>query len=240
MRWRLCVCSCSVLLALSPLWAADEDPGQADPAFEFNPAQLADGYIDVFKGWAEQDRGTLPRRDAVLCVGSSSMRMWKDIKADLAPLEIIHRGFGGSTMANVLRFRDFFGRYEAAQVLVYEGDNDLMNAATTPDIFVAQCREFCAAVWARRSDTAIFFITPKPSPSRWSKWPLFQEATSKLRAFCDEDARLTLVDVGPAMLGADGEPKADIFLEDRLHMNRQGYEIWRDVVRATSLVPVQP
>jgi lysophospholipase L1-like esterase len=38
------------------------------------------------------------------------------------------------------------------------------------------------------------------------------------------------------MLGADGLPRPDIFVEDQLHMNRKGYELWAPIVRAV-LVP---
>ena len=32
------------------------------------------------------------------------------------------------------------------------------------------------------------------------------------------------------MLGADGLPKPDIYVADRLHMNTNGYAIWRQAV----------
>jgi lysophospholipase L1-like esterase len=41
---------------------------------------------------------------------------------------------------------------------------------------------------------------------------------------------LSFIDVFPAMLGPDGNPKPDIYVEDRLHMNANGYAIWREIV----------
>ena len=32
------------------------------------------------------------------------------------------------------------------------------------------------------------------------------------------------------MLGADGQPKPDIYVADRLHMNPKGYALWREAV----------
>ena len=32
------------------------------------------------------------------------------------------------------------------------------------------------------------------------------------------------------VLGADGQPKPDIYLDDKLHMNANGYAIWTRVV----------
>ena len=51
-----------------------------------------------------------------------------------------------------------------------------------------------------------------------------------IKAFLKEQPRAHFIDVFPKMLGADGLPLPDIFREDRLHMNLEGYRIWRDVV----------
>jgi lysophospholipase L1-like esterase len=47
-----------------------------------------------------------------------------------------------------------------------------------------------------------------------------------------QDPRRKYVDVTAAMLGTDGQPKPDIFLKDRLHMNRKGYELWKPIIGA--------
>ena len=32
------------------------------------------------------------------------------------------------------------------------------------------------------------------------------------------------------MLGDNGQPRPEMFIEDRLHMNANGYALWRDIV----------
>ena len=93
--------------------------------FEFTRDHLRSGYVRAFMHWALDDAQTPHDPDAVLCLGSSSMRGWSNIKKDLAPAKIIHRGFGGSRMGSVVRFADFFARYKVGRIVVYEGDNDM-------------------------------------------------------------------------------------------------------------------
>ncbi|MBT3377197.1 MAG: GDSL family lipase [Lentisphaerae bacterium] len=233
---RTCVCVLSGLVVGVACFGQGEAVEAEPEAYPFTEAQKANRYIKDFQRWAKADLGNIPMRDGVLCVGSSSMRGWKDIKTDLAPLKVIHRGFGGSTMGHVLVFKDFLLRYEAATILVYEGDNDLVSKKSKPQTFVNNCKAFCEAVFAVRSDTKVHFICAKPSPSRWHRWPAFCEGNAMLKAFCETDARLGFIDVSKGMLGEDGLPRAEIFKKDRLHMNRKGYEIWRDIVRA-ALIP---
>ena len=56
-------------------------------------------------------------------------------------------------------------------------------------------------------------------------------ANELLKRECETDPLLTYVDVAGPMFTADGELRPELFIKDRLHMNREGYKIWRDVVR---------
>ncbi len=230
-----------LLFGLVPTADAVDGPGRQAPsgarrAFRFSADQQAHRFFNSFRRWAEEDAGKLPQPDAVLCIGSSSMLKWKTIRRDLAPLEVVHRGFGGSTMRDVLAFKDFFARYDARRIVVYEGDNDLMGR-TTPEQFIQQCKSFVEYVRCTTPDVRFWFITPKPSPSRWKQWPKFRAATTRLDAWAATDPQVHVIDVATAMLQPDGTVREDIFGSDRLHMNSKGYVIWTRVVRAALLGP---
>jgi len=38
------------------------------------------------------------------------------------------------------------------------------------------------------------------------------------------------IDVFTAMLGADSKPRAELFGPDELHLNREGYDLWKAVI----------
>ena len=202
----------------------------ACPAFTFSDAQQANRFIDVFKGWAAEDSAQQPGADHALFVGSSSMRMWKSIHKDLAPLQVIHRGFGGSTMADVLTYINFFTRYPSKIVVVYEGDNDLVGPMT-PEQYVEQCRKFVEVMQANGIKREFYFMSVKPSIARWNLWEKVLKSNALLKAWCEGSKNLHYIDVATPMLDDDGRPLPFLFLSDNLHMTAEGYVIWKNTVR---------
>ena len=65
-------------------------------------------------------------------------------------------------------------------------------------------------------------------------------ANAMLAEVCNEDERLAFIDIATPMLDDDGEPRAELYVDDRLHMTRAGYEIWRGVVRPTLVQAERP
>ena len=178
------------------------------------------------------DRELPPPTDAILCVGSSSMRGWHEtIRNDLAPLTLIPRGFGGSNMNDVLHYADrVVLPYKPRAIVLYEGDNDIAQRIA-PGKVADTFRAFVTKVQEVFPDCRIYFLSIKPSIRRWSLWPRMKEANSLINAECTRDKRLTFVDVASGMLDDEGNPRKEIFKEDNLHMMRGGYEIWRDALR---------
>ena len=41
------------------------------------------------------------------------------------------------------------------------------------------------------------------------------------------------ISVWKPMLGLDGKPKKELFVEDNLHMNAHGYAIWQKIIQPT-------
>jgi lysophospholipase L1-like esterase len=173
-----------------------------------------------------------PAAGGVLCIGSSSLRFWHGTMVDdLQPLTLIPRGFGGSTMLDVLFYSDrIVVPYRPRAILVYEGDNDL-EAGVSPARFLATVQQFLEVVRATLPDTRVYLMSVKPSPSRRRFWPQMQQANAMLDELCAADPGLTYLDVATPMLGDDGQPRAELFLADNLHLNALGYAVWTKVVR---------
>lgn len=191
-------------------------------------------YEKRISEFEQADAKAMPPAGAVVCVGSSSMGGWhKHIAEDLAPLTVIPRGFGGSNFNDLMFFTDrIVLNYQPRAVLVYEGDNDTAHGIS-PEKTAAMFTDFVAKVHSELPDCRIYFLAIKPSISRWKIWPEMAEANRLIETQCQSDDRLTYLDIATPMLGDDGTPRPNIFLDDNLHMNRKGYEIWRDTVRPT-------
>lgn len=214
-----------VLLLMSTICIAQESRSEGK---EYgNP-----GFEKEIQNFESADQKQFPPPGAIVCIGSSSMRGWHSTMVeDLAPLTIIPRGFGGSTMNDALHYVDrIVIPYKPRAVVVYEGDNDIAGGIA-PEKIRDTFSSFVEKVHRQLPETRIYFLSIKPSISRWKLWSQMEAANRLIEQFCSSDKRLAYVDMGSAMLDANREPRKDLFQKDNLHMTRAGYEIWRDVLK---------
>ena len=178
----------------------------------------------------QQDTQQAPPQHAILFVGSSSIRMW-DLPKYFPDRRVINRGFGGSQMADVVNFAQrIVIKHRPRVVVVYSGDNDVAagkSAEEVHDDFLALVEKVRTAL----PETKIVCIAIKPSIARWQLRETMRAANGLISDTCAEEDLLEFVDVWPAMLDAQGLPRRDLFLDDGLHMNHEGYAIWADLVR---------
>ena len=77
----------------------------------------------------------------------------------------------------------------------------------------------------------VFAISIQPSPSRFDQRPRQQKWNESVRNLAKKEANLVFVDVSPPMLSAEDEPRPELYTDDMLHMNQEGYKIWTKLVR---------
>jgi lysophospholipase L1-like esterase len=77
----------------------------------------------------------------------------------------------------------------------------------------------------------IDFLEITTSPSRWAQRDKVVEANRLIRAFCDETPGVRFIAVREKLLGANGEPREELFVADRLHPNADGYKILIEAIR---------
>ena len=187
----------------------------------------------MIEHFEEADRRNPPPKDAILFVGSSTFTMWTTLAEDFKPLPVINRGFGGSTYDDLLRYMDrIVIPYRPRVIVLYEGNNDLAREGTTAEDVFGNLKTFEARTRAALPLATILCLSIKPSPSRFHLWPEVQRANRLIREHIAHRDKVKYIDITRLMLGADGRPLGDLFLEDRLHMNRQGYLRWIPVLRA--------
>ena len=178
------------------------------------------------------DRSKPPAPGGVVLIGSSSIRNWTNVAADFPGVPILNRGFGGSTLADVVHFEDRIAlRYRPHLVVLYAGDNDLAQGRT-PEQVLADYRLFAARLRAALPTARLAFVSIKPSPSRRAFLDLAREANRRIGAEIAHDSLATYVDVFTPMLNAAGQPRPELFLADSLHMNRTGYLLWRSLLQS--------
>ncbi|MEJ0102175.1 MAG: GDSL-type esterase/lipase family protein [Bacteroidota bacterium] len=182
--------------------------------------------IQAFK---KKDSAAFPPAGEILFVGSSSFNFWKDVQDYFPGSPIINRGFGGSSLPDVIRYApDIIYPYKPRQVVIYCGENDLaasdsISAQTVYDRFEI----LFSMIRGQFKNIPIVYVSIKPSPSRQKLMPKMIAANEAIQKFLKKKKNTVFVDVFHKMLNADGTPMDDIFIEDKLHMNKKGYAIWQ-------------
>jgi len=194
-------------------------------------AVTSPGFAADIAAFESADRRDPPAPGGVLFVGSSSIRLWPSLADDFPGVHIVQRGFGGSEISDVVHYAPrIVLPYRPRLIVFYAGDNDL-NAGESPESVLRDYQSFVELVWRSLPDTRIAFVSIKPSGSRWALVDKMRRANELIRAYSARDPRLSYVDVFTPMLGADGKPREELFVADRLHLSEQGYSLWREVLR---------
>jgi len=203
---------------------------------EDKPQPVPYPFENEIRNYEVIDKQTPPPANPILFVGSSSIRMWKSLEEDMAPLTVINRGFGGSQAHQVIHYLNrIVLPYRPKAIVFYEGDNDVASGKT-PQQFVEECNTFVQLVHEGVSEIPIFFLSVKPSFSRIQFEPQRKLANQLLQEYCETDDLLEFIDVSATMFNESGELREDIFLNDQLHMNQKGYGLWTDVIKARLLL----
>lgn len=183
------------------------------------------GAIDAF---TRRDRDAPPEKGGIVFVGSSSIARWHSLERDFPGLPVIGRGFGGSTIADSIHYADrIVLPYAPRAVVFYAGENDIA-AGDSPAKVADDFATFRERVHKVLPTARILYVSIKPSPSRWHLQSKFTAANALIAKQCAGDARLAYVNVVDAMLGNDGKPREEFFVQDKLHMNADGYRLWTD------------
>lgn len=179
--------------------------------------------------FAAEDAIAPPPKHAVLFIGSSSIRFWDTLATDFPGVPVINRGFGGSQIRDSTWYADrVVVPYAPRMIVFYAGENDL-ESGRSPQQARDDFQAFVARVRRDLPGVRIAYISSKPSPLRVR----LLEAERQANALIEGDARrlkVQFIDVFTPMLDAQGQPRGELFREDRLHMNRAGYELWARVV----------
>ncbi len=212
----------TMALIVLPLCSRPTLSGQEKP-----PQGRWEKAIEAFE---QKDRQRPPPKNAIVFVGSSSIRFW-DLKKSFPDLEVINRGFGGSELADSAFYASrIVVKYQPRIVVLYAGDNDI-GAGKTPARVFADFKDFVKAVHTPLPQTKIVYLSIKPSIFRWKIVDRMREANSLIEEYCKHGDGLVYLDVGTPLLGPEGKPRPELFRRDGLHLNEKGYVLWTSLVR---------
>ncbi len=192
---------------------------------------FSQNFLSEIKAFETKDSVSLPAEGQLLLAGSSTFRFWLTYEQDLKDFPVINRGFGGSQMSDLIFYFDrIVAKYKPKMILVYEGDNDL-NAGENPDSVVREFKELVQMVKTKLPETKVAFCSIRPSLARTAILEKQRVVNRAIRKFCKPRKNLYFVNIQKDFYLPNGELMTDIFVADKLHLNKKGYEIWANATR---------
>lgn len=196
-------------------------------------------YESEIQGLRDRDKEVADFHCDALFVGSSSIRMWKTLKEDFPMLNVVNRGYGGATIRDILyNYSSVFSKYQPRNIVFY-CDNDISGGNNKHDITAGEWydlyRTFFQQVHADYPDAKIYALSIKYSGNRAKIRDTQRLVNALLKEYCDQQSWLTYVDVTSTLLLPDGTPDNSLFLQDQLHITRQGYTLWTNAILKAGL-----
>lgn len=172
--------------------------------------------------------------EAILFLGSSSIRLWDTIAEDLAPWPAVRRGYGGARYRDLAHFvTRLVAPHDCRAIVIFVGNDITPQESPT----IAEVMQDVHAVHARirelRPDVPLVLVAVTPTPARWAAWPEIARLNDAMAGFAAAAPGTTFVATADRFLdGASGRPIPALYRADRLHLSREGYRIWADMLGA--------
>ncbi|MFT3903067.1 MAG: hypothetical protein QM727_07825 [Niabella sp.] len=190
-------------------------------------------YQEDIDHYNAENKSLKDRTCDVLFLGSSSINLWNNIYNDLAPLKIIRRSYGGSTIRdNIYNYNTIARGYKPKKIAIYI-ENDLGNGkesvspGETYDLF----RLFVQMLQRDYPQVPIYIISFKPSFAKQDQLPDQLVVNKLLEDFAKRIPFVEYIDITKTMYDDKGKLREDIFRQDKLHMNQKGYDLWIKVLK---------
>ena len=184
---------------------------QNNPAFKNEVNSITQKYDSIWDS----------ARETIVFTGSSSVRMWKNIQEMFPEHQIINSGFGGSQTIDLLGYtNELILNYKPKKVFIYEGDNDISANKKSKEI-LQSFSTIISKIKSQNSTTSIV---------RWHLKNKYKKLNRKLRRFCNKDENLEFANVWNIMLNKN-KLKTELFIDDGLHMNAEGYNLWYSIIK---------
>ncbi|MCW8131816.1 MAG: hypothetical protein KIS92_15830 [Planctomycetota bacterium] len=225
-RNRAAVLCLLTLSVLSRAWS--EEPAEDKP--EIEKAAKPGKWDAAFAAFEKQDKEQPPPKDPLLLVGSSSFTRWKSAGKDLAPLPVINRGFGGSTMSAVLEnYAKLVPPYHPKTIVVYEGSNDIAGGKKPAQV-LEEFKAFVEKVNKDLPDTKIVILSVHLPPVRAKHFDAYRELNKLVAEYAQGAKNVSTIDASTPLL-KDGLPQPELYGSDKLHFNAEGNKQWCAILK---------
>ncbi len=171
--------------------------------------------------------------DAIMFAGSSSIRLWSTLGKDMLPFNVIQRGYGGAKLSDFAVYADriLYPHKCRAIVLFIANDISGSNSDKSPLEVSQLFKKTLYIIRKQFRETPVIWVSVTPTPLRWHIWPEIKEAGEMISEICESHRNTYYLDTEQYFTNEKGLPRADLFLDDRLHLNDEGYKVWSGLIK---------
>lgn len=173
----------------------------------------------------------MPKPGGILFIGSSSIRKWVDLPKHFSDKPIIMRGVGGS---QIWQWVQYFSPsvvypYQPSKIFIYVGDNDVAAGHSAQEVYdnflklMSMFREHIPGA-------KVYFMSLKLSPSRAKYYNEVALCNKMISDYIKKQSDIVYLDMNPSIANAQALPDSALFLKDMLHLNKDGYDKWEQVI----------
>lgn len=232
MRWFCCLIVVPILSSSG--WAQEvAEPAKEHDFLETYREKAVEKWEKAISEMEQRNQTETYPADAILFLGSSSIRRWDDIQEDMAPFRPIQRGYGGAKYSDLAIFAERLIRPHQYRALAIFVGNDVSGSTSdkTPDQVEELVRYVLDVSMKHQPSAPVLLIEVTPTQKRFKVWPQIRQVNARLREVALSTANVHFVATAEHYLDPDGNPRNEYFVEDKLHLNEQGYDVWANVIR---------
>ncbi len=187
---------------------------------------------DIAK-FARLDESEPDPENAVMLLGSSSIRLWENAAEMLAPYPTIRRGYGGARYSDLVVFAKRLITPHEFRALVVFVANDITGSKEDRSVEAVRRMVMHVIEIARehQPESPILLVEVTPTPSRFHVWKEIRELNAMLREVALTQPNVSFVSTAEYYLDNEDQPRAEFFRDDRLHQNTAGYQVWAELIR---------
>ncbi len=195
-------------------------------------AQQGFPYANEISAFKHQDSISFPKKDGILFIGSSSIRLWDDLEKRFADKPIIKRGVGGCQLSHLVDFYTPFilYPYQPRKIFIYAGENDIAAGENAEFVF-DKFKKLWEDMNKKLPAASIYYMSIKPSPSRAKFYPEIIKANKYIKEYLASKPKSTYIDLGTVLFKkGTTNPDSTLYKADYLHLNHSGYDRWQKVL----------
>jgi hypothetical protein len=196
-------------------------------------AQSGFPFANEIREFEHQDSLAFPKPGGILFIGSSSIRLWTDLKQRFPNAPITRRGVGGCELSQLVKYYTpyILFPYHPRKIFIYAGENDIAAGETADSVF-ANFKLLWSMIHTQLPEARIYYLSIKPSPSRIKRLPVMLKANELVKNYLAGRPKSRYIDVASVVYKqGTSMPDSSLFKADYLHLNSKGYDRWQAVLK---------